>query len=187
METAIVVFTRDLRLHDNPALHQACQNARQVVPLFVVDPALPAPPNRARFLAESLTDLRHQLRQRQADLIIPPGDLRPASGDHYKVFTPYWRVWRAARWRPHCPAPETIQMPGIEPIGTLPPAATPGASPALAKGGETEGRRRFLAWRTGGTATSTSTSSWPTPTWPATPATGSGWPAPATTPAPTGS
>jgi deoxyribodipyrimidine photolyase len=23
MDTAIVVFTRDLRLHDNPALHQA--------------------------------------------------------------------------------------------------------------------------------------------------------------------
>ena len=40
METAIVVFTRDLRLHDNPALHQACARARQVVPLFVVDPAI---------------------------------------------------------------------------------------------------------------------------------------------------
>jgi deoxyribodipyrimidine photo-lyase len=40
MDTAIVIFTRDLRLHDNPALHQACARARQVVPLFVVDPAL---------------------------------------------------------------------------------------------------------------------------------------------------
>jgi deoxyribodipyrimidine photo-lyase len=74
METAIVVFTRDLRLHDNPALHLACTSARQVVPLFVADPAIPAPPNRARFLAESVTDLRHQLRQRQADLIIRHGD-----------------------------------------------------------------------------------------------------------------
>ena len=46
MDTAIVVFTRDLRLHDNPALHQACARARQVVPLFVVDPAIAAPPNR---------------------------------------------------------------------------------------------------------------------------------------------
>ncbi|HYB17789.1 MAG TPA: deoxyribodipyrimidine photo-lyase, partial [Streptosporangiaceae bacterium] len=52
-----MVFTRDLRLHDNPALHQACARARQVVPLFVHDPAIKAPPNRARFLAESLTDL----------------------------------------------------------------------------------------------------------------------------------
>ena len=39
MGTAIVVFTRDLRRHDNPALHLACARARQVVPLFVLDPA----------------------------------------------------------------------------------------------------------------------------------------------------
>src|SRR4249920_2290798 len=39
MDTAIVVFTRDLRLHDNPAQHLACARARQVVPLFVLDPA----------------------------------------------------------------------------------------------------------------------------------------------------
>ena len=50
MDTAIVVFTRDLRLHDNPALHQAYIRARQVVPLFVVDPALGTrSANRARF------------------------------------------------------------------------------------------------------------------------------------------
>ena len=34
--TAIVMFTRDLRLHDNPALYLACSRARQVVPLFVL-------------------------------------------------------------------------------------------------------------------------------------------------------
>ena len=73
METAIVVFTRDLRLHDNPALHAACARARQVVPLFVLDPAISAPPNRVRFLAESLADLRQQLRERGADLVIRPG------------------------------------------------------------------------------------------------------------------
>jgi deoxyribodipyrimidine photolyase len=31
VDTAIVLFTRDLRLHDNPALDQACARARQVV------------------------------------------------------------------------------------------------------------------------------------------------------------
>ena len=204
METAIVVFTRDLRLHDNPALHQACTRARQVVPLFVVDPAIPAPPNRARFLADSLADLRHQLRARQADLVIrhgdpaaevitlasqthasavyladdvsryaarrrqrlerecarhrldlvftpgltvvPPGALTPANGDHYKVFTPYWRAWLGARWRRHCPVPSVITMPAIERPGR-PPAVRHADSPGLDKGGETEGRRRFLAWR----------------------------------------
>ncbi len=72
MDTAIVVFTRDLRLHDNPALHQACVRARQVVPLFVIDPVIAAPPNRARFLAESLADLRVSLRERGADLRTAP-------------------------------------------------------------------------------------------------------------------
>src|SRR4029077_5890906 len=74
MDTAIVVFTRDLRLHDNPALHQAYIRARQVVPLAVADPAIAAPPNRARFLAESLADLRASLRERRADLILRRGD-----------------------------------------------------------------------------------------------------------------
>ena len=40
MKTAVVLFTRDLRVHDNPALAAACANAERVVPLFVLDPAL---------------------------------------------------------------------------------------------------------------------------------------------------
>ncbi|MGH3215465.1 MAG: deoxyribodipyrimidine photo-lyase, partial [Trebonia sp.] len=74
MDTAIVLFTRDLRLHDNPALASACARARQVVSLFVVDPALTVPPNRARFLADSLAMLREELRERGGDLVIRKGD-----------------------------------------------------------------------------------------------------------------
>jgi deoxyribodipyrimidine photolyase len=74
METAIVLFTRDLRLHDNPALHLACRQARQVLPLFVADPAIPAPPNRRRFLRDALADLRDGFRERGADLVIRNGD-----------------------------------------------------------------------------------------------------------------
>jgi deoxyribodipyrimidine photo-lyase len=204
METAIVLFTRDLRLHDNPALHQACGRARQVVPLFVVDPALAGPPNRIRFLAQSLADLRENLRQRGGDLIIrtgdpaaeavtcaqevnasavyvaddvshyaarrrqrlerdcgqhrldlivtpgltvvPPGELTPAGGGHYRVFTPYWRAWRTASWRPHHPVPQTITMPAVNQVGRL-PAVGDGDSPDLAPGGETAGRQRFVRWR----------------------------------------
>jgi len=208
MDTAIVVFTRDLRLHDNPALHQACARARQVMPVFVVDPAIAAPPNRARFLAESLADLRASLRERGGDLVIrdgdpaaevialaeetkasavyladdvshyatarrrklerecarhridlvltpglpvvPPEDLKPSGGGHYRVFTPYCRAWRAATWRSRCPVPQVIQMPAVARVGRIPPSdgASPG-SPGLAKGGETAGRQRFLAWRKG--------------------------------------
>jgi len=206
MDTAIVLFTRDLRLHDNPALHLACARARQVVPLFVLDPAIAAPdrsPNRARFLARSLADLRASLRERGADLIlrrgdpaaevirlaaevhatavyladdvshyattrrreleracgrhrieltltpgltvVPPAELKPAGGGHYRVFTPYWRAWRAATWRAPCPVPRSITMPPVESTGRL-PASSP-ASPDLAQGGERPGRQRFARWR----------------------------------------
>jgi deoxyribodipyrimidine photo-lyase len=74
MDTAIVLFTRDLRVHDNPALCGACAKARQVVPLFVADPALAVPPNRARFLAESVAVLREELRELGGDLVIRTGD-----------------------------------------------------------------------------------------------------------------
>src|SRR6201985_3890640 len=74
MDTAVVLFTRDLRVHDNPALSGACAQARRVVPLFVVDPALAVPPNRARFLAESVAVLREELRELGGDLVIREGD-----------------------------------------------------------------------------------------------------------------
>ena len=187
MDPAIVLFTRDLRVHDNPALADACARGRQVVPLFVVDPALTVPPNRARFLAESVAVLREQLRALGGDLVIrqgdpvaevvrlarqvtagtvfvagdvsryatrreqrlarecashrialevtpghavvPAGDVRPADGDHYRVFTPYWRAWGAAAWRQPRQAPRTLAVPpGIEP-GDLP------ARPAGCSGG----------------------------------------------------
>jgi deoxyribodipyrimidine photolyase len=78
MRLAIVLFTRDLRLHDNPALDAAVARAESVVPLFVLDDRLVtgshAPANRVRFLLESLDDLRSALRKRGGDLIIRRGD-----------------------------------------------------------------------------------------------------------------
>jgi deoxyribodipyrimidine photo-lyase len=76
---AVVLFTRDLRLHDNPALVAALREADQVVPLFVLDEKiLRGPfnrPNRATFLAESLSDLDAQLVDRGAHLVVRRGDL----------------------------------------------------------------------------------------------------------------
>lgn len=45
-----------------------------MVPLFVVDPALAVPPNRARFLADSVAVLREELRELGGDLVIRQGD-----------------------------------------------------------------------------------------------------------------
>jgi deoxyribodipyrimidine photo-lyase len=75
MRTAVVLFTRDLRLHDNPALASACATAERVVPLFVLDPhLLKLSPNRSRFLHQALADLRESLRARGGDLVIRHGD-----------------------------------------------------------------------------------------------------------------
>ncbi|GLX98257.1 deoxyribodipyrimidine photo-lyase [Herbidospora sp. NBRC 101105] len=193
-EVIIVLFNRDLRITDHPALHQACQDARQVVPLFVIDPAIP-PRGRAGFLAECLEDLRRSLRERGADLvvrrgdvveetmkvaaetgataiyasgdvtararkregrfarenigfqtfpgitIVPPAQLKPATGDHYRVFTPFYRAWSEIRWRPLVETPETISMPEVRP-GDIPP---PHRRPHL-PGGEHEVRRRLDLW-----------------------------------------
>ncbi|GID95116.1 cryptochrome/photolyase family protein [Amorphoplanes digitatis] len=75
MRTAVVLFTRDLRVRDNPALAAACAAAEQVVPLFVLDPRLRGiSPNRALFLHQSLTDLRETLRRKGADLVVREGE-----------------------------------------------------------------------------------------------------------------
>jgi deoxyribodipyrimidine photo-lyase len=75
MRRAVVLFTRDLRLHDNPVLDLACRQAAEVIPVFVLDPALTsAAPGRASFLLDCLTGLRAGLRQRGGDLLIRHGD-----------------------------------------------------------------------------------------------------------------
>jgi deoxyribodipyrimidine photo-lyase len=57
VETAVVLFTRDLRVHDNPALSAAYREAKRVVHLFVRDPAIPAPPRRLAFLERLLGEI----------------------------------------------------------------------------------------------------------------------------------
>jgi deoxyribodipyrimidine photo-lyase len=212
LRTALVLFTRDLRVSDNPALDLACRSAQHVVPLFVLDDGLGfAVPNRARFLHDCLADLRNSLWRLGGDLIVrrgdpvaetlrlageagadglvlahdvsayarrrwrrleegcrahrmalravnsvtvvPPGALVPAGGDHFKVFTPYWRAWTEYRWRREAAIPDKISLlPGVVP-GALPePASMGGAAAAagLPRGGETAARRRMERWlRTG--------------------------------------
>ena len=77
---SIVWFRRDLRLHDHPALLAACADRDEVVPLYVLDPALIngrfASPNRTWFLLESVRALRDALRELGSDLVVRVGDPR---------------------------------------------------------------------------------------------------------------
>ncbi|MFG2820819.1 cryptochrome/photolyase family protein [Kitasatospora sp. NPDC048365] len=78
MTVSVALFTQDLRLHDNPVLHAAARAADQVVPLFVLDPAVEAAgfgaPNRQAFLADCLADLDESLRRTGARLVVRHGD-----------------------------------------------------------------------------------------------------------------
>ncbi len=77
MTTTIAVFTRDLRVHDNPMLAGAVRGATHVVPLFVRDDRITGTgfaAGRRKFLNESLTDLDMSLRELGARLVVRDGD-----------------------------------------------------------------------------------------------------------------
>ncbi|HYQ78363.1 MAG TPA: deoxyribodipyrimidine photo-lyase [Solirubrobacterales bacterium] len=76
-ETAIVLFNRDLRVTDHPALFAAAQ-AERTVPLFVFDERLLgsrfAAPNRIAFMLEALRDLDESLHKAGGRLFLRRGD-----------------------------------------------------------------------------------------------------------------
>jgi deoxyribodipyrimidine photo-lyase len=212
---AVVLFTGDLRVHDNPALTAAVAECEQVVPAFVLDEHLlgtvGANANRLTFLLECLRDLDESLQARGARLVlrrgdpvleaiklarrfnarsihigedctpyarerhqrlaracererialhghpgssvVAPGALTPTGGGHYRVFTPYWRAWRALPPSPAAPTPRRLHAPKGLPAPRFPALrALTGSkpSPELTRGGESEARRRLSRWVSGG-------------------------------------
>jgi deoxyribodipyrimidine photo-lyase len=210
VRTSLLLFNRDLRVHDHPALCSAA-TADLVIPLFVLDEAILgrrfACPNRLAFMLDSLRDLAESLeglgapllvrrgdpvrealrlatefdateihasadfssyaRRREKKLaaacekerirlqlhpgvtIVPPGDVVPGGGDHFKVFSPYYRAWSEVVLRPVSAPPKRLAAPRGADRGRLPPLErlTSGRpSPDLAPGGEQEGRRRMRSF-----------------------------------------
>jgi deoxyribodipyrimidine photo-lyase len=210
MKTALILFNRDLRVHDNPALAAAAL-AERTVPLFVFDERLLgsrfAAPNRVAFMREALADLDESLRQaggrlflRRGDpveqaiavarecgaeelhvsadysayakarerrlavacgaervgfhahpgtTIVSPGTVTPGGGDHFKVFTPYYRAWSELPPRPRVGSPRKLTVPSGLRAGHIPELdelAAGAPSPRRAKGGEREGRRLARAF-----------------------------------------
>lgn len=217
MSCAVVLFTRDLRVRDQPALAAAVREAERIVPLFVLDDTLLrgpcGSPNRLSFLLECLHDLDRSLRERGGRLVlrrgdpveealrvargcdagavhlsddysayarrrrarlgaecerarlrlhahpgvtvVEPGELAPAGGDHYRVFTPYWRGWSERPRRGLYGAPRRLSLPEGVSAGRIPALARLTAepsSPELRKGGEAAARKRLERWLRGGLA-----------------------------------
>ncbi|MBV9735322.1 MAG: deoxyribodipyrimidine photo-lyase [Acidisphaera sp.] len=78
LRTSLLWFTRDLRLHDNPALQAALREGGQVVALYVLDDATAgrwAPGGAHRWwLHQSLTALARDLCARGGALVLRRGD-----------------------------------------------------------------------------------------------------------------
>jgi deoxyribodipyrimidine photo-lyase len=217
LKSAVVLFNRDLRVHDHPALMAAIRAANIVVPLFVFDDHILsgdfARPNRIKFLVDCVHGLRAELESRGGTLfvrrgdlvqeamamaastgagalyvtedyssygrrrqdrlrracgaaglnfathpglaVVEPGELEPSGGDHFRVFTPYWRRWEAAAKRSLAPTPRKIRTPRGPGKGRIPAVRELVAgecSPDLPEGGEAVGRRRLSRWLSHGLA-----------------------------------
>jgi deoxyribodipyrimidine photo-lyase len=84
---------------------------------------------------------------------VTPGEVTPASTDHFAVFTPYLRQWSRVPLRDAFAAPRTLRVPdGVGSEKLLSRSGLTGLSEGLAAGGETEGRRRMSAWLRSGIA-----------------------------------
>ena len=78
MSTALVWFRKCLRLHDNPALWEVCQDAQieSILPIFILDPEIVGPQfekygiNRIRFLFENLYDLENQIQSKSNNSLL---------------------------------------------------------------------------------------------------------------------
>ncbi|MGQ4513788.1 FAD-binding domain-containing protein [Streptomyces sp. DW26H14] len=77
---------------------------------------------------------------------LPPGRVTPSSGDHFAVFTPYFRRWREAGVREASGAPRTVRVPRVEGEALPRRADVSGVSPGVAEGGEAVARKRLTAW-----------------------------------------
>jgi deoxyribodipyrimidine photo-lyase len=99
--TILVWFRNDLRIHDNEILLEATRKANKILPVFCFDPfyfqttgfgTRKTGPLRARFLIESVADLRQSLKKLGGDLIIRighPADIIPELAFKYGVSEVY--------------------------------------------------------------------------------------------------
>jgi deoxyribodipyrimidine photo-lyase len=100
-------------------------------------------------LATACSTARIELRCHPGVIVVGAGEVTPGDGDHFRVFTPYFRRWQEHPLRPVAGAPTRLSLPAGMATGTVPDRrdlVAGSCSPALAPGGETEVRRRAGAW-----------------------------------------
>src|ERR1700761_5587235 len=95
--TILVWFRNDLRIHDNEILLEATRKADNIIPVYCFDPYYFTTDAagehktgniRARFLLESVADLRKNLHKLGSELIVRvgnPAEVLPALCEEYGV------------------------------------------------------------------------------------------------------
>jgi deoxyribodipyrimidine photo-lyase len=122
--------------HDLHAIHMSCD-------------VTPYARERHERLAEACAKARVALHTHPGITVVAPDELTPAGGDHYRVFTPYWRAWNGLARAPVLRAPTRIDMPpGVRATPLPERSELTGASPAsgLQSGGESAARERLARW-----------------------------------------
>jgi deoxyribodipyrimidine photo-lyase len=98
-------------------------------------------------LREALSAVRCALHAHESVITaLPPGRVTPSAGDHFAVFTPYFRRWRQAGVRDTLGAPRALRVPDVDGERLPRRSDVPGVSAGLAEGGEGRGRVRLTAW-----------------------------------------
>src|SRR4051794_10934581 len=92
--------------------------------------------DRDRTVVEALTEAGIEPRRTPGNFIADIGKVKP-----YVVFSPFWRAWQKLPRREVHGAPRTVPVPSNLTVGAIP---TP--KETWLPGGETEGRRRMLAF-----------------------------------------
>ena len=117
--------------------------------VYVAEDASGYAQRRRRLLEDACRVARIGLRVTPGVTVVPLLSLETSSRGHYSVFTPFYRAWTDAPWRPVEPAPRRLSMPSRVARGRLPTLGRlvgSRPSPELPAGGETAGRQRLSGW-----------------------------------------
>ena len=113
------------------------------------------PSDGGAVLQSACDEQRIELRGFAGVTVIDAGDVVPGDGDHYRVFTPYWRAWSEHPRRAPLRAPRQLALPRGIPSGRLPSLRSlisGRPSRELVRGGENAARSRLDAWLRAGLA-----------------------------------
>lgn len=117
----IVWFRQDLRLHDNEALTEAIQHCDKIIPVYVFDPRTMMGKTRqfgfpktgkfrAKFILESVEDLRRSLRKLGSELVVRVGNPEDELFSIARKFKTSWVFCNRERTQEELAVQDTLEQ-----------------------------------------------------------------------------